>query len=530
MDKKRSLLLGSLAGSALFSVVGCTVKQENKPLNIIYIMCDDHSYQTISAYDGRYIQTPNIDRIAQMGARFTNSFVSNSLSGPSRACLLTGKHSFANGFINNETRFNPSQQTFPKLLQGAGYQTAVVGKWHLVSAPEGFDFWKILDGQGQYYNPDILSAADTVRYEGYATDVVTDIALDWLESRDSEKPFCLLLHHKAPHRAWEPDVKDLDLFAETEFPLPDNFFDDYSGRQAAALAEMGVVGDLRMLEDLKIYRQGKDGVQKYYTGRFTDEQRGKWDAHYDAVNEEFQSDAPVGKELVQWKFNRYMRDYLRCIASVDRNVGRVLDYLEQKGLLENTVVVYTSDQGFYMGEHGWFDKRFMYEESMRTPLLVYYPEGVRGDIDLAVQNIDYAPTFAQIAGLDLPEDMHGLSLLPLLKGEESPCWRDGVYYHYYEYPAEHAVRKHFGIRTDRYKLIRFYSDSTDAARVGRAWLKDKEKALKEVNEWELYDLQEDPSEMNNIYGQEGTEELVADLKRRLKTLQAQYGESHFWRD
>jgi arylsulfatase A-like enzyme len=225
-----------------------------------------------------------------------------------------------------------------------------------------------------------------------------------------------------------------------------------------------------------------------------------------------------------------MRDYLRCIASVDRNVGRVLDYLEQKGLLENTVVVYTSDQGFYMGEHGWFDKRFMYEESMRTPLLVYYPEGVRGDIDLAVQNIDYAPTFAQIAGLDVPEDMHGLSLLPLLKGEESPCWRDGVYYHYYEYPAEHAVRKHFGIRTDRYKLIRFYSDSTDAARVGRAWLKDKEKALKEVNEWELYDLQEDPSEMNNIYGQEGTEELVADLKRRLKALQAQYGESHFWRD
>ncbi|MBQ5747563.1 MAG: sulfatase-like hydrolase/transferase, partial [Bacteroidales bacterium] len=275
MDEKKCVLLGTLAGSALVSVIGCTGEQESKPLNIIYIMCDDHSYQTISAYDGRYIQTPNIDRIAQMGARFTNSFVSNSLSGPSRACLLTGKHSYANGFINNETRFDPSQQTFPKLLQEAGYQTAVVGKWHLVSAPEGFDFWKILDGQGQYYNPDILSAADTVRYEGYATDVVTDIALEWLDGRDSEKPFCLLLHHKAPHRAWEPDVKDLDLFAETEFPLPDNLFDDYSGRQAAALAEMGVVGDLRMLEDLKIYRNGKSGLLKYYTGRFTDEQREK---------------------------------------------------------------------------------------------------------------------------------------------------------------------------------------------------------------------------------------------------------------
>ncbi len=531
MDRKKAFILSTIAGSAFVSAISCNrVQSDEKPLNIVYIMCDDHSYQTLSAYDSSYIHTPNIDRIARMGARFTNSFVSNSLSGPSRACLLTGKHSYANGFINNETTFNPSQQTFPKILQNNGYQTAMVGKWHLVSAPEGFDFWKILDGQGQYYGPDILSAEDTVRYSGYVTDVITDIALEWLDGRDEDKPFCLLLHHKAPHRAWEPDVRDLDLFADREFPLPHTFYDKYNGRLAAELAEMGVASELRMLEDLKIYHEDKQGVKKYYTGRMTQGQRQIWDAHYDAVNEKFREESPVGEELDRWKFNRYMRDYLRCIASVDRNVGRILDYLQNNNLLENTVIVYTSDQGFYMGEHGWFDKRFMYEQSMRTPLLVYYPSGVRGDIDALVQNIDYAPTFLQLASLQVPDDMHGVSLLPLLKGEELESPREGIYYHYHEYPAEHAVRKHFGIRTDRYKLIRFYSDSTDALKVERSWQKDKQRGLVEVNCWELYDLSKDPFELDNIYGQEGTEEITLQLKDMLKELQSQYGESSFWRD
>lgn len=532
MKKGKWLFLGLCATGTMPLTESCADNSgQQKQLNIVYIMCDDHSYQTISAYDTSYITTPNIDRIAQIGSRFTNSFVSNSLSGPSRACMLTGKHSHSNGFINNETTFNPNQQTFPKLLQEAGYQTAMVGKWHLVSTPEGFDYWRILDGQGQYYNPDILSPDDTIRYNGYVTDIVTDIALDWLAEREQERPFCLLLHHKAPHRAWEPDLQDLELFNDRSYPLPENFFDPYTSRPAAAHSEMGVVSDLRMLEDLKIYTQ-KDGgeIKKYPTYRFTKEQKEVWDAHYDSVNQKFNIETPRNRDLIQWKYDRYMRDYLRCIVSVDRNVGRVLDYLEENGLMENTVIIYTSDQGFYMGEHGWFDKRFMYEESLRTPLLIYYPGNEPSDVDLPVQNIDYAPTFLQIAGVKEFEPMQGESLLPILRGEKIDNWRDAIYYHYYEFPAEHAVRKHFGIRTSRYKLIRFYSDSSDSAKIEYSWLKDKEAARIKLDYWELYDLERDPSEMENIYGYPEYEDVAEELKRQLKELQAKYGESEFWRD
>lgn len=549
---KQTVSTALMAGlAATGAVTGCSSSKKTarpKQMNIVYIMCDDHSYQTISAYDSRYIQTPNIDRIANEGARFTNSFVANSLSGPSRACIITGKHSWANGFLDNSTTFDGDQQTYPKLLQESGYQTACIGKWHLVSQPQGFDYWNILIGQGEYYNPNLICMGDTTRHHGYATNIITDLALDWLDGRDKDKPFCLLIQNKAPHRSWEPDSRDYEEFSDVDFPLPENYFDDYAGRSAAQLQEMSVTRDMSLYRDLKVwYENDPDALSamtypgmkqrempRYsVTRRYDEEQLAAFTAHYDKVNADFAAKKPQGEELIQWKFNQYMRDYLRCIRSVDRNVGRVLDYLEANGLMDNTIIVYTSDQGFYMGEHGWFDKRFMYEESFRTPLLVRMPGGVHGDIGELVQNIDYAPTFLELAGVEVPEDMHGVSLLPLLKGEKPKDWRTGLYYHYYEFPSEHAVRKHFGLRTNRYKLIRYYWDENDQKILDqhRAWgMKDYDMANTHVDEWELYDLKNDAGEMHNIYGQEGTEQLTEELKAQLKELQASYGESRFWTD
>jgi len=544
------LLFGSVGLAAVGAVTGCSPRKGDaaKPMNIVYIMCDDHSYQTISAYDTRYINTPNIDRLANEGVRFNNSFVANSLSGPSRACIITGKHSFTNGFLDNSTTFDGDQQTYPKLLQQAGYQTACIGKWHLVSEPQGFDYWSILIGQGQYYNPDLISMGDTLQYHGYATNVITDVALDWLDGRDPDKPFCLLIQQKAPHRSWEPDSQDYDEFSDVDFPLPANYHDDYATRRAAGLAEMSITEDMGLYRDLKVWYENDPNVQASFTypgmrnqsrpkysvtRRYDQEQLAAFEAHYDKVNEEFAKEKPQGEDLVQWKFNQYMRDYLRCIRSVDRNVGRVYDYLKEHDLLENTIIVYTSDQGFYMGEHGWFDKRFMYEESFRTPLIIRYPGGKKGEINQLVQNIDYGPTFLDLAGLDVPEDMHGVSFLPLLKGKNPKNWRTGLYYHFYEFAGEHAVRKHFGLRTDRYKLIRYYSDASDEEIIdnNRAWgMKNYENARIRVEDWELFDLQNDPSEMTNIYGQPGTESVTAELKAQLKELQASYGEAQFWRD
>lgn len=512
----KNLFCFSMAGTAILSLTGCNdAKNEDKPMNILYIMCDDHSYQTISAYDTRYISTPNIDRIASDGVRFTNSFVANSISGPSRACMLTGKHSLANGFTDNSSSFDGSQQTFPKLLQQQGYETAVVGKWHLTSEPTGFNYWDILIGQGDYYNPTFIKNGEKVQRKGYATNVTTDLAINWLENiRDNSKPFCLLLHHKAPHRTWMPDTCDLELFSDVKFPLPETFYDDYTGRVAAGKQRMSIGEDLDLVYDLKMADKENEihssplleerGRAIY--NNMDAEQKAAWDAHYDKVIAAFKEAGLDGKALEEWKFQQYMRDYLRVITSVDRNVGRVLDYLEAEGLMDNTLIVYTSDQGFYMGEHGWFDKRFMYEESFRTPLLMRLPGGVKGDVAALVQNIDYAPTFLELAGVSVPNDIHGCSLLPLLKGEEWSSNRKALYYHYYEFPDEHAVHPHYGVRTERYKLIRFYEG---------------------IDEWELYDLQNDSLELNNIYGKNGSEQLTDSLKTLLKELQLQYAEEKY---
>lgn len=507
--RKPLLRLYPLFGSVLL-LASCNSsrKQHEGPKNIVFIMTDDHSYQTISAYGSPFIETPNIDRIANEGVRFTNSFVANSISGPSRACILTGKHSHKNGYMDNiQCIFDGEQQTFPKLLQKAGYETAMIGKWHLISTPTGFDYWNILIGQGEYYNPYFIDNGDTVQMEGYATNLTTDIALEWLQhKRNKSKPFCLMLHHKAPHRTWMPDLCDLGAFESIELPLPFNFFDDYQGRIAAAQQEMSILHDMDLVYDLKladkeneIHSSELEDYGRYRYNAFTPEQKQAWDAYYDPIIADFKSRTFNEEELAIWKYEHYMRDYLSVIRSVDRNVGRVLDYLEENGLSENTLVIYVSDQGFYMGEHGWFDKRFMYEESFRTPLVMRLPGGKRGTIDQYVQNIDYAPTFLELAGIEIPEDMQGESLLPLLKGNDEEWTRENLYYHYYEYPAEHAVKKHYGIRTPRYKLIHFYDD---------------------IDAWELFDLDADPSEMNNIYNE--NPQLADSLKLLLRELQGKY--------
>lgn len=507
-------LLYSLTGvAAAASMASCGMqKGERKPYNIVYIMTDDHTAQMMSCYDHRYVETPNLDRIANDGVRFVNSFVANSLSGPSRACMFTGKHTCGNKFYDNTTCvFDGSQQTFPKILRENGYQTAIVGKWHLESLPTGFDYWEVVPGQGDYFNPDFITMAnDTIVRQGYITNIITDMGIDWMENqRDKDKPFCLFIHHKAIHRNWLPEIKNLALYEDKTFPVPDNFYDDYAGRPAAASQEMSIFKDMDLIYDLKMLKEGKDSrlKERYlsYIDRMDPDDRKAFDAFYAPIIDAFYKRNLKGRELAEWKYQRYMRDYAKVVKSLDDNVGRVLDYLEEKDMLDNTLVVYTSDQGFYMGEHGWFDKRFMYEESMHTPLIMHLPKGLdaRGDITELVQNIDYGPTFLELAGISVPEDMHGVSMLPLLKGGHPANWRKALYYHFYEYPAEHMVKRHYGVRTDRYKLIHFYND---------------------IDVWELYDLQNDSAEMHNIYGMPGTEEVVADLKAALLDLQEQYND------
>lgn len=484
--------------------------EQTKPMNIVYIMTDDHTAQMMSCYDTRYASTPNLDRIARDGVRFTNGFVANSLSGPSRACLMTGKHSHKNGFTNNRTCvFDGSQPTFPKYLQKAGYQTALFGKWHLESLPTGFDRWEIIPGQGEYYNPDIIhQSGDTVREHGYLTDIITDKSLHWLDKeRDASKPFFIAIHHKAIHRNWMADTAHLALYEDRAYPLPHDFYDDYAGRQAAAAAEMRISDHMDIIYDLKMNHPDSTTPRKHQylklRARMDSAQLAAWDAHYDPIIKKFYADSLKGKALTEWKFQRYIRDYLKVVKSLDDNVGRVLDYLDSHGLLDNTLVVYTSDQGFYMGEHGWFDKRFMYEESMRTPLIMLPPKSLkkRGDITEMVQNIDFAPTFMEIAGVEIPADIQGVSLLPLLKGEHPKHWRDALYYHYYEYPGTHAVKRHYGVRDSRYKLMHFYDN---------------------IDSWELYDLVNDPNETHNIYGTPGTEAVTAKMQAKLLQLQEQY--------
>jgi arylsulfatase A-like enzyme len=495
-------------------LISCTLKQpeaiEQKP-NILYIMADDHAYQAISAFGYGLIQTPNIDRLAMEGVLFENSFVTNSICAPSRAVLLTGKHSHLNGVLDNNLPFDGAQQTFPKLLRQAGYETVMIGKWHLKTIPTGFDYFRILRDQGEYYNPFFIGDGDTTQISGYVTDITTDLALDWLKSRSGDKPFCMLLHHKAPHRNWMPNLKYLSLYDDHDLPVPETYFDDYETRSAAAREQkMEVARDMMDAWDLKIKPEDPDvnnweekGYAWHYGKLMTDEQRAVWDAHYDPLNEIYKNSDMTDRERAIWKYQRYIKDYLRCIASVDENVGRVLDAFDEMGLAENTLVVYTSDQGFYLGEHGWFDKRFMYKESFRTPLLMRYPGMIKDGkvVTQLVQNLDFAPTFLDLAGVQVPEDMQGLSLIPLLKEENPGDLRKSIYYHYYEYPGAHMVKRHYGIRNDRYKLIHFYYD---------------------IDAWELYDMKNDPNELNNLIEDPDYGDLIHSLKDDLKQLQVQY--------
>lgn len=487
-----------------------SAQQGGQGYNVVFIMTDDHTAQMMSCYDSSNIRTPHLDRIARDGVRFTNSFVANSLSGPSRACMLTGKHSHTNGFVSNVmSHFDGSQQTMPKLLQAAGYQTALIGKWHLESTPTGFDYFRILPGQGDYYNPTFIEMdGRRTQEKGYVTNIVTDLSLRWLEHRNLNKPFALFIHHKACHRPFLPDLKHLTDYEDVTFRIPATFRDTYEGRPAAATQEMEVGRHMDLTYDTKIFRPEVNTPYKGYylsmINRLDSADRRFYDSVYAGITADFVAKNPQGTALDEYKFQRYMRDYAKVVRSLDDNVGRVLDYLKAQGLDKNTLIVYTSDQGFYMGEHGWFDKRFMYEESMRTPLTMLLPEGFnkRGDVTQMVQNIDYAPTFLELAGVAVPSDIQGVSLLPLLRDNKAPKqWRKSLYYHFHEYPAEHAVKRHYGIRTERYKLIHFYHD---------------------IDTWELYDLKKDPNELHNLYGKPGMERLIKKLRQQLWDLQVQY--------
>lgn len=496
-------------------------KQKSQKPNILYIMSDDHGYQAISAYGYKGLnQTPNIDRIAKNGAIFTRAFVTNSLCAPSRAVMLTGKHSFVNGKVDNVQEFNWDQENFPKLLQKNGYQTALIGKIHLDGLPQGFDYSAVLPGQGNYYNPDFVIDGKKQQIHGYVTEITTDLALEWLKNRDSDKPFCLLYHQKAPHREWLPAKKYYKQYTNMKFKEPESLFDDYSGRGTAAkMAEMNILKNMNWSGDSKIYPEIMKELGIHETtewginafnknlGRMDEEQRASWDSVYQPISDNFKQKyaAMTQKELMHWRYQRYMQDYLASIASVDDGVGEVLDFLKENGLDKNTIIVYTSDQGFYMGEHGWFDKRFMYEESLRTPLLISYPKEIKPGtkIEAMVQNIDFAPTFLDYAGVKIPKDMQGESFRKVVSGEKSE-WRDAIYYTYYEYPSIHMVKRHYGIRTKRYKLIHFYYD---------------------IDEWELYDLKKDPQEMKNIYDDRKYSKIQKTMHIRLAELRQKYGDS-----
>ena len=517
-----------------FFILSCNdnTQNEKKP-NILFIMSDDHAYQAISAYDDRLIQTPNIDRISEEGMLFTNASVTNSICAPSRAVILTGKHSHINGKIDNIAKFDDSQMTFPQLFKENGYQTAMFGKLHFGNNPKGIDDFLILPGQGDYINPRFLGKDKDTIITGYVTDVITDLTLDWFRyKRDKNKPFLTFYLHKAPHRAWWPSPEKFAEFYDKKFPEPETLYDDYTGRGTAAkTAEMNLLTHMQYMQDSKvrpsvfekmknvepkiIYARG-DGTffepssnsfnNRY--GRANEEQKKKYDVTLDKISKDFESNWPKmnDKEKMQWKFQRYMQDYLATISSVDDNVGRVLDYLDDTGLDKNTIVVYTSDQGFYLGEHGWFDKRFIYDESFKTPLMIKWPNQINPGTtnDEMVQNLDFAQTFLEAAMIKEPDGMQGESLIPLLKGNNQKWTRDAVYYHYYEYPSVHMAKRHYGIVSKEYKLTHFYFD---------------------VDEWELYDRINDPNEMNNVFNNPDYQDVVEKLTAELKEMRIEYKDS-----
>ncbi len=489
----RRLLFFALAASSL-ALSANGIEPGRRP-NIVFIFADDMAYQAVGAYgDPRMLlDTPNFDRVAKEGIRFDRCLVPNSICGPARASVITGKYSHMNGFYNNtNSRFDGSQTTFPKLLQKAGYQTAVVGKWHLGSDPTGFDYWNILPGQGIYYDPPMFEMGKRSKREGYVTDVITDLSLDWLKNRDRSKPFLLMCQHKAPHRRWSPAVRHLGHDGDRKYPEPPTLFDDYAGRGLAErdqdMTIMGTMND----DDLKLVDCPE---------HLDPEELKAWNAYYQPRNEAFRKANLKGADLVRWKYNRYMHDYLACVKAVDESVGRVLKYLDDEGLADDTLVIVTSDQGFYLGEHGWFDKRWIFEESLKTPMLARWPGVIapgRTD-DHIVSNIDFASTFLEIAGVDAPDDLQGRSLVPVLRGEAPADWRKSFYYEYYEYPTPHHVRPHYGVVTDRYKLVRF-------------------EATADLDSWELFDLKTDPLELKNVYDDPANAGVVDELKRELAKL------------
>jgi len=508
-----------------------TVEAADQRPNILLIMADDHAYQAISAYgDSRHlIQTPNIDRLASEGMRFDRCLVVNSLCGPARASIVTGTYSHINGFYNNSSDanskdtssggyFDSSQITFPKLLQSAGYQTAMIGKWHLESDPTGFDHWEILPEQGVYYNPPFIRDGQRVKHSGYVTDIISDLSLDWLKQRDPNQPFMLLCWQKAPHRPWEPALRDLDFDHDRTYALPDTLFDDYSGRGPGEHdQDMMIATTMRLNEDNKLTAPGD----------LNPEQRKIWDAYYVPRNQAFEKMNLTGRALTEWKYNRFMHDYLGCIKSVDDNVGRMLKYLDDTGLATNTIVIYSSDQGFFLGEHGWFDKRWIFQESARTPLLVRWPGVVPAGAvnDKLVSSLDLAETFLQAAAVPIPERMQGRSLIPLLKGENPADWRPAFYYHYYEYPAWHRVPPHYGVITDRYTLAHFYTPPG---------LKPTSETP-QMDYWELFDRTKDPEEMKSVFGdpayaavQTNLMQEVTRLRQELKEPAQDYPKAYGW--
>jgi len=506
-------------------LISCVEKQKELPKkpNILFIMSDDHAYQAISAYSDKLIQTPNIDRIADEGLLFSNACVSNSICAPSRATILTGKHTHLNGKIDNKMPFDTTQVTFPQLFQQAGYQTAMFGKLHFGNSPKGVDEYMILPGQGHYINPDFITPRGDTTVTGYVTDIITDLTLGWLkEKRDKEKPFMMMYLHKAPHRPWWPSPEKFAEFSKKNFPEPESLFDDYKNRGTAAkTAEMNLYNHMMYNHDSKVRPETIASMDKvvpqvveYKNGfygpydRANAAQKAKYDVVLDRINEDFRINWPSmsDTEKMQWKYQRYMQDYLGTISSVDDNVGRVLDYLDESGLAENTIVVYTSDQGFYLGEHGWFDKRFVYDESFKTPLLIRWPNEIKPGTtnDEMVQNLDFAQTFLDAAGISAPHDMQGESLVPLMKGDTASWSREAVYYHYYEYPSVHMVKRHYAIVTKEFKLVHFYYD---------------------VDEWELYDRMKDPQEMNNVYHDPAYSEIVKELHIKLDELRIKYKDS-----
>ncbi|MDP6928541.1 MAG: sulfatase [Planctomycetota bacterium] len=465
--------------------------------NIIFIFTDDHAAHAISAYGSKVNKTPNIDRLATEGMRFDRCLVTNSICGPSRACILTGKYSHKNGFFRNGNRFDGSQMTFPKILQKGGYQTAMIGKWHLSSDPTGFDYWEVLKGQGPYYNPPMKTADGTNKHVGYTTEIITDLALRWLKTdRDQDKPFMLMYQHKAPHRNWQPGPKYLSMYDGVTIPEPPTLFDDWSGRASPARNQAMTVAGHLSEKDLKLTAPTN----------LTKEQLEAWNAAYGPKNAAFERAHLQGKDLTRWKYQRYVKDYLRCVASVDDNIGRVLKYLDDTGLAENTVVIYSSDQGWYLGDHGWYDKRWMYEESLLMPFIVRWPGVVKpGTVNAdMVSNVDFAETFLDIAGMadQTPSDMQGRSFASLMRGNTPSDWRESFYYHYYEFPGAHSVAKHYGVRTSTHKLIHYYR----------------------VGEWELFDLMKDPDEMDSRYGDPAYANITSKLKAEIVRLQTELEE------